>query len=546
MSRRVLRISSIINSKQRDIFNRYVPGSGVGACNTSVRRAKLIKATRTSADPLLQSSQSPSLPSLPSPFPPPPPSLCGSIEFKNTPDATSLEYPNDDSFIINSADFTIEWWQYFTGEADYGRVFSIGSYATNDIKIALSYEENVYFWYPGTENSSVIVLYGQPPKNTWAHIAIVGSSGNEIKFYVNGNEESATTLSYNFTEGSLPLTIGNENIPISSSNFTGKITNFRWVVGTQVYTSNFVPPTDPLTNIPGTKLLLLVEGESNVFDDSSNYNKTPTNNGASYSTLTPVTCSPAIGIITSKNNTASYGYTIGGETVLKDMDNDLYYIQFNPSDYSDLFPNMAELIDENVVEGYKDPEERLVVSFWRNFGNDIFDIWGKFYIYDIQIGKYYFPILAPQNQEDGVITEQTFIAFGGRTFVIKHGWPVNGIFKFDISVSDNIPFRFGCYGDMGTDGNEYVESLTYDYTLGGNNLKLYYHLDKNENNNIQTLYSYWIPTKVSENNSIQSYNIYYNGDYMSAISKPVTKGLIVYFSLVNNVKEWVVNDLALE
>ena len=70
MSRRVLRISSIINSKQRDIFNRYVPGSGVGACNTSVRRAKLIKATRTSADPLLQSSQSPSLPSLPSPFPP--------------------------------------------------------------------------------------------------------------------------------------------------------------------------------------------------------------------------------------------------------------------------------------------------------------------------------------------------------------------------------------------------------------------------------------------------------------------------------------------
>ena len=228
------------------------------------------------------------------------------------------------------------------------------------------------------------------------------------------------------------------------------------------------------------------------------------------------------------------------------MDNDFYRRVFEPSEYSDLFPNMAELIDENVVEGYKDPEERLVVSFWRNFGNDIFDIWGNFYIYDIQTGKYYFPILAPQNQEDGVITEQTFIAFGGRTFVIKHGWPVNGIFKFDISVSDNIPFRFGCYGDMGTDGNEYVESLTYDYTLGGNNLKLYYHLDKNENNNIQTLYSYWIPTKVSENNSIQSYNIYYNGDYMSAISKPVTKGLIVYFSLVNNVKEWVVNDLALE
>lgn len=47
--RRVLRISSIINSKNRDMFNRYIPGSGVGSCNVSVRRAKLIRATRTSA-----------------------------------------------------------------------------------------------------------------------------------------------------------------------------------------------------------------------------------------------------------------------------------------------------------------------------------------------------------------------------------------------------------------------------------------------------------------------------------------------------------------
>jgi hypothetical protein len=41
---RVLSISSIINNKDRYIFNRYVPGSGVGGNNISVRRAKKIRA----------------------------------------------------------------------------------------------------------------------------------------------------------------------------------------------------------------------------------------------------------------------------------------------------------------------------------------------------------------------------------------------------------------------------------------------------------------------------------------------------------------------
>ena len=44
--RRVLSIGAIINDKDRDIFNKYVPGSGVGSNNISVRRAKKIRATQ--------------------------------------------------------------------------------------------------------------------------------------------------------------------------------------------------------------------------------------------------------------------------------------------------------------------------------------------------------------------------------------------------------------------------------------------------------------------------------------------------------------------
>jgi hypothetical protein len=41
---RILSIGSIINNKNRDIYNKYVPGAGVGGNNISVRRAKTIRA----------------------------------------------------------------------------------------------------------------------------------------------------------------------------------------------------------------------------------------------------------------------------------------------------------------------------------------------------------------------------------------------------------------------------------------------------------------------------------------------------------------------
>lgn len=527
MSRRVLRISSIINSKQRDIFNRYVPGSGVGACNVSVRRAKLIKATRTSFVPEV---------------PPPPPSLCGSMQFNALTGTDCVYYPNNNSLVIGSNDFTIEWWQYWTGEAPYPRPFSIGTYP--NAEIAVSYEDSIYFWYNGNYK---VILQDPPPLNTWTHIALVGSGGTEVRLYIDGIEQSTTSINYNFTDGTTPLTIGNQNISTNEENFKGKITNFRWVVGTQVYTSNFSPPITPLTNISGTRLLLLAAGEVNVIADSSSYNRIPINNGVIYSTITPlISCSALGNLIYSKNNTTSGGYVVGGP-VTKDMTNNVYTTAFIPSDYSEqLFPDMFSLNDENIVQGNKTPEDRLDASYWLDLGNNIFDNWGFFYIYDVGSGKYFLPLIDPQNQADGIITTQTINAFG-RTFIINQGWPVQGIFKIEISVNDDLNFKFGGYGNMGSDGNQYVENLIYNYTLGGNNLKLYYHLDQQDSSNIEKLYSYWIPKKVSENDNIPAYDVYYtNSDYMSSISKNVSRGLIVYFSKTNDVKEWVVNDLELQ
>jgi hypothetical protein len=123
-----------------------------------------------------------------------------------------------------------------------------------------------------------------------------------------------------------------------------------------------------------------------------------------------------------------------------------------------------------------------------------------------------------------------------------HGWATQGIFKFDISVADNLPFRFGMYGNMGSNGNEETANLTYETTINGSSQTIYYHLDKEEGNNEEILYSYFIPKNLAENNS-QTYVVNYNNDDMSMKSKEVTTGILVYFSKGVDTKVWVANDV---
>ena len=203
---------------------------------------------------------------------------------------------------------------------------------------------------------------------------------------------------------------------------------------------------------------------------------------------------------------------------------------------------MTPLIEENIELGDKIEDDRFIASYWEDLGQDVLDEWGFFYLYDVNSGKYYFPIINPQNQGDGEFNTQIFNVFG-RTFTITHGWAVQGIFKFDISVADNLPFRFGGYGDMGWgSSNGSNDSFTQNYNVGGQNLTLYYNKDYNVDDADEQLYSYWIPKKVSEN-STKTYNTYYDGDDMVMLSKDVTTGIIVYFAKLNDVKDWVINDI---
>lgn len=252
-------------------------------------------------------------------------------------------------------------------------------------------------------------------------------------------------------------------------------------------------------------------------------------------------CDSPVPVLASKGLTTEDGLTIGG-TVEKDMDNEHYTNEFDPFEYqSSLFPDLADFIDENIVRGDKTEETRLNASYWSDLGNDVFDDWGYFFLYDSTSNKYYFPLIYPQNQDDGVITTQHFTAFD-RNFTIKHGWVVEGIFKFDISVEDCLPFRFGAYGNMGSDGDEETAELTSNYTLSGNDLTLHYRMDKEEGDDYEVLYSYFIPYRMTDNET-KTVTVRYDSDDMSMITKEITKGVLIYFSKANDVKDWVLHDL---
>lgn len=247
------------------------------------------------------------------------------------------------------------------------------------------------------------------------------------------------------------------------------------------------------------------------------------------------------GLLSSKNNVTDGGFTIG-QNVDKDMKNETYTHEFNPINFPDFFPNMAPFNNGNIIVGDKNEADRLIASYWEDLGDDVFDNWGFFYLYDVNSGKYYFPLIDSQDNVNGIFATQIFYVFG-RVFTVVHGWAVQGIFKFDISVADNLPFRFGAYGNMGSDGDEFTEEMTQNYSINGQNLTLYYHRDQEDGDDIEQLFSYWIPKKISENSS-RTYNVFYDDDDMSMLSNDVTTGLIVYFAKSNDVKDWVINDLA--
>jgi hypothetical protein len=103
--------------------------------------------------------------------------------------------------------------------------------------------------------------------NTWHHYAIT-RSGNTFRMFVNGVLENTQTFSGSYNAGLGGLRSGWSTWDGSQGYFTGSVSNLRLIKGTAVYTANFTPPTQPLTAVVGTSLLICADNR--FVDDSPN------------------------------------------------------------------------------------------------------------------------------------------------------------------------------------------------------------------------------------------------------------------------------------
>jgi hypothetical protein len=256
-------------------------------------------------------------------YTPPGQTAPGSIQLANTltTSAVSNNYvmtANSSVFALTSTqDFTIECWVKFNS-------FNSDNYIQQNIfqLYPTSGPAAPYYIYQGYTLS----LYGPgytggisqiffinfsgggnnafvPTLNTWYHLTYTRYNGN-IYYSIDGNYVNPV-ISDNNSFTSAVVKLGGSGF---YNNLDAEITNVRVTIGTALYTSNFTPPTAPLTKQANTVLLLTMDNSSSYLTDSSDNNLSVTapNANVSFNTASPFTFTPITLPVTERTTSTSY------------------------------------------------------------------------------------------------------------------------------------------------------------------------------------------------------------------------------------------------
>jgi hypothetical protein len=195
------------------------------------------------------------------------PSTDGAVAFDGTGDYLSLASSADFGFSTpsgNSNDFTIEWFKHWTTLSGYQTVWSNNYISSPGLLIQTGNGDGRYRVYvsSGTE---IFQETNAPAVGSWYHYALV-RNGTTYTLYRNGIANGAAGSSSAAGSGSDAATIGQGN---GSYYENGFISNFHVVKGTALYTSNFTPPSAPISSVANTKLLCCKSNSSATAFDVS-------------------------------------------------------------------------------------------------------------------------------------------------------------------------------------------------------------------------------------------------------------------------------------
>jgi hypothetical protein len=159
-----------------------------------------------------------------------------------------------------AGDFTLECWIFPTSWASLGSYRSvIGGPVSGCMFFG---QTSTGFGLRALAVADVVVTTTLPPTNAWTHVA-VSRSGTSARLFINGALVATATDSTNFAQ--TQVVIANTSVA-GTEEYSGYISNLRFIKGTALYTSAFTPQTSPLTAVTNTQLLIC---QSNRFVDNS-------------------------------------------------------------------------------------------------------------------------------------------------------------------------------------------------------------------------------------------------------------------------------------
>ena len=180
-----------------------------------------------------------------------------------------LTVPANSAFDFGTGNYTVEGW-IFTTSTTFS-LYATGGSGSNDQFVA---DGGTLFWgYSDGAFTGLEGFFTQNDLNKWVHVA-VSRSGTSQRYFKNGTIIGEITSSASYGSSVNPPQIGRRSDDLYYTS--GHISNLRVVKGTALYTSNFTPPTAPLTAVAGTSLLCC---QDNRFKDNSSNNFTLTPNG---------------------------------------------------------------------------------------------------------------------------------------------------------------------------------------------------------------------------------------------------------------------------
>ena len=185
-------------------------------------------------------------------------------------------------FTLGTNNWTFECWvysdqdagnnKYIAGQTNSGGADAHSSFSwwisTNNHPMAYIFYNNGSSYIDWTANSTAL------SENVWNHLALV-RNGNTFTMYLNGTaiHTDSSTSGVTINDSGYKFGVGVLG-EYTTYTFKGWISDFRFVNGTAVYTSNFTPSTSPLTAITNTKLLCCQD--ATVTTENSGTSKTLT------------------------------------------------------------------------------------------------------------------------------------------------------------------------------------------------------------------------------------------------------------------------------